>query len=98
VPEEAWHVPFSQVVYVGDGSSDMPAFPLMHEHQGTAIGVFSSQIAAGWHGHQDMRAERRVYNLAQTDYSAGSERLQSLMLAVGSLCKQSALRRLSLGE
>ena len=42
VPAEAWHVPFSQVIYVGDGSSDMPAFSLMREHHGTALGVFSS--------------------------------------------------------
>jgi hypothetical protein len=26
VPAEAWHLSFSQVIYVGDGSSDMPAF------------------------------------------------------------------------
>jgi hypothetical protein len=76
----------------------MPAFSLMHEHHGTAIGVFRSPMAAGWHGHQDMRAERRVYNLARADYSAGSELMQSLALAVESTCKQIALRRLSLGE
>jgi hypothetical protein len=26
VSAEAWHLPFSQVIYVGDGSSDMPVF------------------------------------------------------------------------
>jgi hypothetical protein len=71
----------------------MPAFSLMHERHETAIGVFGSQVAAGWHGHQDMRAEWRVYNLVQADYSAGAELMQSLTLAVENICQQIALPR-----
>lgn len=36
------HLPLTQVIYVGDGSSDIPCFSLLNEEQGIAIGVVGS--------------------------------------------------------
>ena len=98
IPEEDWHVPLSQIIYVGDGSSDMPAFSLMNERRGLAIGVFGADKAEDWEGFENMDAHRRVQNLAPADYSEGSELMESLQLAVESICKRIALRCLSIGE
>lgn len=98
VPIEDWHVPLSQVVYVGDGGSDMPAFSLMHDHGGIALGVYESETAKGWGGYDAVRDDRRVENLAPADYSEGSELLRSLILAVETICKRIALRKLARGE
>lgn len=95
IPHEAWHVPLSQIVYVGDGDSDMPAFAYLKEHSGIAIGVFQAESADEWEGHSDMHDGRRVQNLARSDYREGSELMQSLRLAVESIAKQVALRQLS---
>lgn len=98
VPADEIHVPLDQIVYVGDGGSDMPVFELMHNHGGLAIGVFEADAAEGWGGHDAMYSDRRVQNLAPADYSEGSELMESLRLSVESICKLIELRRLSQDE
>ncbi len=94
-----YHLPIDQMVYVGDGSSDMPAFRLMGEYGGLALGVVPADGSAeGWEGHEDMEAGRRVQNLAPADYSEDAELLRSILLSVESICKRIELRRLSAGE
>jgi hypothetical protein len=82
-------------IYVGDGDSDRPAFAYLKEHEGLAIGVFQGGSAADWEGYADMHDGRRVQNLAHSDYREDSELMQSLGLAVESIAKRIALRRLS---
>jgi hypothetical protein len=98
VPEEALHVPLQQVVYIGDGASDMPAFALLHENNGIAIGVYKSGTARSWPGHKQMREQLRLQNLAPADFRAGSELTRSIVLAVESMCKLIQLRQLGRGE
>jgi hypothetical protein len=47
MPDEKWHVPLDQVVYVGDGSSDMAAFRLIIS-------------AAAWRSAYTRRSGRRI--------------------------------------
>jgi phosphoglycolate phosphatase-like HAD superfamily hydrolase len=98
VPEEQLHVPLSQVIYVGDGASDMPAFELLHEGQGVAIAIYKGDTAEDWPGDEKMDNQRRVENLARADYRDGSELIRSLTLAVESISKRISLRLLSAGE
>ncbi len=97
VPDAEVYVPLDQMIYVGDGRSDMSAFRLMSQAGGLAIGL-SKPGQEEWNGRSRMDAQRRVQNLAQTDFTEGSELVQSLSLAVGSLARKVALRRFSLRE
>lgn len=92
------HVPLDQVIFLGDGASDMPAFRLMNEEGGTGIGIFLSDDEGDWRGYADTQPGRRVQNLAPADYSEGSELMRSLLLAVDSVGKRIALRKLGRGE
>lgn len=99
VPDRCWHVPFDQMVYVGDGASDLPAFELIEERGGISIGVFGpGGSASGWSREHAVRRGRRVQNLARADYREGAELLRSLCLAVESIAKLVELRRLGCGE
>jgi phosphoserine phosphatase len=98
VPDEEQHVPIDQMVYVGDGSSDLPAFNLMEDHGGLAIGVTKDGRTARWANEHEMHEDRRVQNLAEADFSEGSELLRSLCYAVESIAKLVALRKLGKGE
>lgn len=91
------YVPLDQIIYVGDGRSDMSAFRLMEQNGGLAIGL-TKRGAADWNGHDRMDPERRVQNIAEADYTEGSELMHSLQLAVGSIAQKIALRRLGCGE
>lgn len=99
VSEENLYVPLDQVIYVGDGGSDMPVFSLLHKHGGIAIGVFQQgERAEDWSAQKEVRPERRVHNLAPADFRENSELLRSLRLAVESICKRIALLQLGVGE
>lgn len=98
IPSEDYHVPLDQMVYVGDGSSDLPAFNLMQDHGGLAIGISKDGDAKAWSHRGEMHQDRHVQNIAAADYSEGSELLQSLCLSAESIAKLIALRKLGKGE
>ncbi|HEX2226724.1 MAG TPA: HAD family hydrolase [Candidatus Binatia bacterium] len=99
VPDEKLYVPLNQVVYVGDGESDLPAFGLLDKYGGKGIGVYKPrQRPKDWPGHKGMREGLQVQNLAPADYREDGELIRSLLLAVESICKEMLLRRLGQGE
>ena len=98
VSEKDRYVPLDQVIYIGDGKSDMPAFSLMKEHKGIALGVVDSEKIKEWDGYGSMHTLRKVENLAMVDYSKDSELMQSLLLGVESIAKLVKLRKLGKGE
>jgi hypothetical protein len=89
-PEEL-HVPLTQVIYVGDGASDIPCFSLLNEEKGVAIGVYKGRTAEDWGRELEMSRGQRVANVAPAEYSEDSELMRSLKLAVESMCFQIAL-------
>jgi haloacid dehalogenase-like hydrolase len=98
LPPEELHIPLAQVIYVGDGESDIPCFSLMNQEQGTAIALYKDSTPEEWGRDLKMTQSQRVANLAPVDYSENSELMQSLTLAVEGLCKRIALQQLSVGE
>jgi hypothetical protein len=99
VPEEEMHVPLEQMIYVGDGASDMPVFHLMNREGGTAIGVLKPNTSArAWEGQKQMRPDRRVLNLAEADFREGSELMRTLSAAVEMTCKRIEILRMGQGE
>lgn len=97
-PAEEWHVPLDQMIYVGDGASDLDAFNLLHDNGGIAIAVNASQNGEPWQAGAHMFDAARVENLAPPDFREGAEMHRSLMLAVEIVGKKVALRRLGRGE
>jgi hypothetical protein len=98
VPPEELHVPLTQVIYVGDGASDIPCFSLLNEERGTAIGVYKDRTPEEWNREIEISKSQRLANLAPAEYGEDSELMRSLTLAVESLCKQISLLQLSVGE
>jgi phosphoglycolate phosphatase-like HAD superfamily hydrolase len=98
IPLHDYYIPIDQIVYTGDGLSDMPAFQLMHQYGGLAIGVVNEDKVEDWKGYEKLSNDRKVQNLAKADYKEGSELRKSLVLAVESLAKKIALKKLGSGE
>lgn len=98
IARDDYYIPYDQMIYVGDGGSDMPAFSLMEDEGGLAIGVVVADSVEKWRGYDDTHSERRVQNLAIADYSEGSELMQSMKHAVQSIAQKVALRKLGQGE
>lgn len=94
VDEEDMHIPFSQIIYVGDGSSDRPVFSLLHSKGGISIGL-RKENASHWKEEDKLREAQKVDNLLAADYSEGSELMQCLQLAIESVCRKIELRKLA---
>ena len=89
------HVPLDQMIYVGDGLSDLKAFRFVTGSGGLAIAVDEDHSFA----HEDSQtAQQRVENLAPPDYDEGGEMLESLKLAVTSAAARVAIRARGRGE
>ncbi len=78
IDEEDWHVPFEQIVFLGDGDSDMPSFDLMESRGGAAIAVRQADAEADWESLDAMREGREVATLLASDFSEGSPLMTAL--------------------
>ncbi|OWT65626.1 HAD family hydrolase [Candidimonas nitroreducens] len=92
VPEDKLRVPFEQMIFVGDGYTDIPCFSLIRKSGGVAFGVWDPK-----HREKRSRAwgfiqEGRVSNLNQARYGEDAELYQWLEEAVESLAGRIALQ------
>lgn len=91
------YVPTAQVIYVGDGHSDMSAFQAVEKDGGVSIAIDPNKDGS-WDGYEKMSAGRRVHNVAPADYREGSELMRSLELALGMMVRRIQLLRMGKGK
>ncbi len=96
LPEDKIHVPLSQVIYVGDGSSDIPCFTVINQYGGIALGVYAqNRTADEWKYLENISSSQRLSGLVPANYQEDSKLIRSLSLAVGCIGKRIALRKLN---
>ena len=96
VPQKDLHVPLDQIIYVGDGTSDLPCFRLINQAKGTPLAVFPRGTARDWAKEYDISESQRVAVLAEADYRDGSVLMNALELAVESIAKR--IKMMQLGD
>ena len=72
-------IPFQNMIYIGDGLTDIPAFSLVEQHGGVPIGVDT--------GSRSRKAiklvdDQRVHSMAKPDYSPGSQMRSQIERAI----------------
>lgn len=95
VDEYERYVPFDQMIYVGDGASDLLAFGFMKESGGLAVAIDKDH---DFDLADQQRRKERVDDLAPPDYRPGGELMESLQHAVRACASRIALRSLGRGE
>ncbi|WP_295586092.1 HAD family hydrolase [uncultured Oscillibacter sp.] len=75
MPDDSKRVPFSNMVYIGDGLSDVPCMKMMRSYGGQAIAVYQE---GNRQGVEDLLAKGRVDFIFPADYSRGTA-LESTM-------------------
>ena len=97
-PHDKRRVPFTNMIYVGDGSTDVPCMKLVSSRGGHAIAVYTGRRS---HAVNDMLVHGRVHFVAPTDYRAGGEMEQIVFGIFDSVAAESrniALNRKQLDE
>ena len=64
-------VPFEQIVYIGDGTTDIPCMRLVKDQGGYAIAVFQPGKSKAKEGAANLFADNRVNFVAPADYREG---------------------------
>lgn len=78
LPEEDREVPFKQMIYIGDGETDVPAMKMIKYQGGTAIAVYNSKIRAKQGRRspkqicEDLISQNRADYIAPADYTEGN--------------------------
>ena len=72
VAPELRSVPFSNMLYIGDGLTDVPCFRLVKNLGGTSIAVFKPHTKGAKSKSQKMLSDGRVNFFAPADYREGS--------------------------
>ena len=92
IPEDRLRVPFDQMVFVGDGYTDIPCFSLVRRSGGVAFGVWDPR-------HRDKRSrawgfieDGRVSNLNQARFDEEAELYQWLEEALTSLASRISVK------
>ena len=69
MPDDSKRVPFTNMIYVGDGLSDVPCMKMMRAYGGQAIAVYqeTNRMAV-----EDLMAKHRVAFIFKADYSEGT--------------------------
>ncbi len=68
VKQEDRPVPFSRMVYIGDGTTDIPCMRLVKEQGGFSIAVYRPKSAKGRQTADKLYADGRVNFVVQADY------------------------------
>ena len=82
IPREKLRIPFQQMIFVGDGYTDIPCFSLVKKEGGQAIAVYDPHNKEKWGRAWGFVENNRVSNLAPTDYRKTSSLHHSLVMAV----------------
>lgn len=70
-PEAQRRVPFGNMIYIGDGITDVPCMRLVKANGGQSIGVYAGE--AGRRAAEELKKADRVNFIAPADYGPGSE-------------------------
>ncbi|SFF33157.1 haloacid dehalogenase-like hydrolase [Fontimonas thermophila] len=89
-PEQI-RVPFRQMIFVGDGYTDIPCFSLLRQHGGIPIAVYDRHREDKWGSAFQFVRDGRVANLHAANYAEDSDLSNFLVMAVRSLATDIAL-------
>ena len=69
MPDDSKRIPFTNMIYIGDGLSDVPCMKMMRAYGGQAVAVYQASNRAGV---EDLLAKGRVDFIFPADYRDGT--------------------------
>jgi len=69
MPDDSKRIPFTNMIYIGDGLSDVPCMKMMRAYGGQAVAVYQDSNRAGV---EDLLAKGRVDFIFPADYRDGT--------------------------
>ena len=68
IPEEMKRIPFENMIYLGDGQTDVPCFSTLNAEGGTSLAVYNPESEKAFKESFQLRKDNRVVAFAEADY------------------------------
>jgi hypothetical protein len=81
VPDEARPIPFTNIIFIGDGETDIPCMRLVREQRGHSIAVYRPNSSKQKAKARKLIVDQRADFIAPADYSTG-RRLDEIVRAI----------------
>ncbi len=91
--KDGFRIPFTQMIFVGDGMTDVPCFALVKKMNGLPIAVYDPKNPSKWERAWKFLQQDRVKNLVPADYSNHSALVNSLKMAIDSIIQRIELSK-----
>ena len=88
MPEGIRPIPFENIIYIGDGISDVPAMTLTKKNGGHSIAVYKPHKRKGLNVCKKLLRANRVDFIARADYSKGKELYEYVTTALDIIIKR----------
>ena len=101
MPDDSKRVPFTNMIYIGDGLSDVPCMKMMRAYGGQAIAVYQQENRQGV---EDLLAKGRVDFIFPADYREGTaldatvRNIIRKMAITDALTEENAAQRRNIGK
>lgn len=88
IDEDKRRVPFSNMIYVADGPSDVPSFSVVRKHGGKAFAVYDETSDAGLKRVNRLQEQGRIHSYGPANYSEISQTFRWLKLTIVEIAEQ----------
>jgi hypothetical protein len=85
MPKEKRPIPFQNILYLGDGLTDVPCMTVIRKNGGYAIAVYNPKESAGLEQCKQLLDAQRVDFIAEADYTGGTELVDLIKLLLGNI-------------
>ena len=82
VDETDYSIPIENMIYIGDGLTDIPCFSLIKGYGGTPIAVYDAQNMKAYGKAWTFVKDERVSNLHSANFTEGSDLYNTILMAV----------------
>lgn len=93
MPEAVRPIPFSNMIYIGDGITDVPSMAVTKSNGGNTIAVYKKNSRKGMSVCKQLLEVGRVHFIAQADYGSGSHLDQRVKILLRSVISSIEYRR-----
>lgn len=92
-PAGQFRIPFRQMVFSGDGLTDVPCFSIVSRFGGRALAVYDAANSASREAASAFLADGRVHATAARDYSPGGDARRALISLTDEIASEVSGRR-----
>ena len=98
IPEEERPVPFKRMIYVGDGTTDIPCMRLVKNFGGHSIAVFNPEQKGARRDLATLIHDNRVSHVCPADYSEGAEMDRLVKTIIDKIDLDDKLEKMEVGK